>query len=466
MRRGVSPAPGLLIGAPRSGSGKTTITLGLQRALVKRGLNVRGLKCGPDYIDPAFHAAATGKPSANLDTFAMPDALLTSLVDDAARDSDIILAEGSMGLFDGVRRPFHLEQDAGGKPGATFPHPAPQGHTGASSDIAAFCGWPVVLVIDVSGQAQSAAAVAFGCMSFDPRITVAGVILNKVASERHRRLVADGMDAIGLPVFGALPREASLILPERHLGLVQAGETADLHARLDALAQAIEAAVDLDALVAAASTTRPASTSSLHYALPPPGQRIAIARDAAFSFVYAHVEAGWAAQGATLSFFSPLADEPPPQDCDVCWLPGGYPELHAGRLASCEHFRAGIRAFAETRPVHGECGGYMVLGDALEDADGTNHRMLGLLPVTTSFAKRKLNLGYRVARLGADGILGPHGTVLVGHEFHYASMTSAAPMETQAFAHSTDAEGNDLGFSGHRAGHVSGTFFHAIARAL
>ena len=202
----------------------------------------------------------------------------------------------------------------------------------------------------------------------------------------------------------------------------------------------------------------------MHYALPPPGQRIAIARDAAFSFVYAHVEAGWRAQGATLSFFSPLADEPPPQDCDICWLPGGYPELHAGRLSTAEHFRAGLRAFAEVHPVHGECGGYMVLGDALEDADGTTHAMLGLLPVTTSFAKRKLNLGYRVARLSADGILGPRETKLIGHEFHYASLTSSALGETQAFARSTDAEGNDLGYSGHRHGYVSGTFFHVIAR--
>ncbi len=439
----MTPARGLLIGAPRSGSGKTTITLGLQRALVRRGLAVRGLKCGPDYIDPAFHAAATGKRSANLDSFAMPDALLASLIDEAA--SDLIIAEGSMGLFDGVR--------------------SKKGHTGASADIAAFCGWPVVLVIDVSGQAQSAAAVALGCMHFDPRITIAGVILNKVASERHRRLVADGMAAIGLPVLGALPREASLILPERHLGLVQAGETADLHARLDALAEAIEASVDLDALIAAATTTTlPTPSASVQYALPPPGQRIAIARDAAFSFVYAHVEAGWRAQGAELSFFSPLADESPPQDCDICWLPGGYPELHAGRLAAAERFRAGIRAFAETRAVHGECGGYMVLGDALEDAAGTTHPMLGLLPVTTTFAKRKLNLGYRVAKLNADGILGPRGATLIGHEFHYASMTSEAPAETQAFARGSDAEGNDLGFSGHRCGHVSGTFFHVIAR--
>ena len=226
-------AHGLIIAAPRSGSGKTTITLGLQRALVRRGLTVRGLKCGPDYIDPAFHAAATGAPSANLDSFAMPPALLRQIAGDATRDSDLIVAEGSMGLFDGV-------------PGA-------EGRTGASADIAALLGWPIVLVIDVSGQAQSAAAIALGCMHYDPRITIAGVILNKVASERHSRLVGQGMARIGLPVLGALPREASLILPERHLGLVQAGETQDLEARLEALADAVTAAVDLDALVAAVS---------------------------------------------------------------------------------------------------------------------------------------------------------------------------------------------------------------------
>jgi cobyrinic acid a,c-diamide synthase len=409
-----------------------------------RGMTVRGLKCGPDYIDPAFHAAATGQPSVNLDTFAMSDGLLASLASEAARNSDLVLAEGSMGLFDGIRNR--------------------RGHTGASADVAAFCGWPVILVIDVSGQAQSAAAVALGCMQFDPRIKIAGVILNKVASDRHRRLVADGMAQIGMPVFGAVPRQASLILPERHLGLVQAGETADLHARLDALGKALAACVDLDALITAAGTTLAVSSVRPEYALPPPGQRVAIARDEAFSFVYAHVEAGWRAQGAQLFPFSPLADEAPRDDCDICWLPGGYPELHAGRLAACTNFRASMRAFAETRPVHGECGGYMVLGDTLQDAEGTMHPMLGLLPVTTSFAKRKLNLGYRVAHLMADGIFGTTQAKLVGHEFHYASLASAAPSEGHAFAKCTDAEGNVLGFAGHHIGHVSGTFFHAIAR--
>ncbi|HEV7256353.1 MAG TPA: cobyrinate a,c-diamide synthase [Bosea sp. (in: a-proteobacteria)] len=436
-------ARGILIAAPRSGSGKTTITLGLQRALRRRGLTVRGLKCGPDYIDPAFHAAATGAPSANLDSFAMPDTLLGQIASGAALGSDIIIAEGSMGLFDAV--------------------PGPEGHTGASADIAALLGWPVVLVIDVSGQAQSAAAIALGCMHYDPRIRIAGVILNKVASERHRRLVAQGMERIGLPVLGALPREASLILPERHLGLVQAGETADLHARLDALADAVSAAVDLDAVIAAAGPTLlPAGASSIT-PLPAPGRRIAIARDAAFSFVYPHVEAGWLRAGATLVPFSPLADEPPPEDCDACWLPGGYPELHAGRIAAATRFLMGLRAFAESRPVHGECGGYMVLGRTLIDADGVSHALAGLLSVETSFAKRKMNLGYRRAVLEADGPLGRAGDALTGHEFHYATVVGQG--EDPPLAQVTDPHGSAPAPAGCRRGNVTGSFFHAIAVA-
>lgn len=436
-------APGLIIAAPRSGSGKTTITLGLQRALTRRGLVVRGLKCGPDYIDPAFHAAATGAPSANLDSFAMPDALLRAIAGDAADGADLVIAEGSMGLFDAV--------------------PGPEGHTGASADIAALLGWPIVLVIDVSGQAQSAAAIALGCRLYDPRITIAGVILNKVASERHRRLVAQGMERIGLPVLGALPREASLILPERHLGLVQAGETADLEARLEALADAVAGAVDLDAVRAAAQSTRlPASPAAIPR-LPAPGRRIAIARDAAFSFVYPHVEAGWRAAGAVLVPFSPLADEPPPEDCDACWLPGGYPELHAGRVAGADRFLAGLRAFAQTRPVHGECGGYMVLGRTLIDADGVCHAMAGLLSVETSFAKRKMNLGYRRAVLEADAPLGAAGDALTGHEFHYATIVTQG--EDPPLALVSDPHGSAPAPAGSRRGHVTGSFFHAIAVA-
>jgi cobyrinic acid a,c-diamide synthase len=432
--------PGLLVAAPRSSSGKTTVTLALMRALVRRGLAVRGAKCGPDYIDPAFHQAATGHPSFNLDSFAMPEPMLDAVAALSATGADLVIAEGSMGLFDGIV--------------------APEGRTGANADIAARYGWPVILVLDVSGAAQSAAALALGCRAYDPRIRIAGVILNKVASARHRRLVETGLSRIGMPVLGALMRDASLVLPERHLGLVQARETNDLESRLDRLADLAEAGLDLDAILAVAAGAAPAPGAGL---LPrPPGQRIAIASDAAFSFLYPHMAAGWRTAGAELVPFSPLADEPPPADCDACWLPGGYPELHAAPLARADRFLAGLRDFARGKPVHGECGGYMVLGESLEDAEGVTHAMAGLLPVATSYRTRRLHLGYRVATLLADGPLGGVNARLVGHEFHYASERSAPPTPETGLAAVTDAEGVPLGIAGHRRGCVTGSFFHWI----
>ena len=268
---------------------------------------------------------------------------------------------------------------------------------------------PVLLVLDVTGQAQSAAAVVKGCATYDPRLSVAGVIVNRVGSERHRRLVVDAIEAMGIPVLGALPRNDKVALPERHLGLVQAGETHALEARLEAIADFVETHVDCGRVLALAGELDSLRRRRAPAALRPPGQRIALARDAAFSFIYPHLLHGWRAAGAEIVPFSPLADEPPPADCDLCWLPGGYPELHAGRLAAAARFREGLRRFAETRPVHGECGGYMALGESLIDAAGVAHPMAGLLGVETSFAKRRMTLGYREARIAADCALGTRG---------------------------------------------------------
>jgi cobyrinic acid a,c-diamide synthase len=436
-------ARGLIIAAPHSGAGKTTVTLALLAALTRRGLAVRAAKAGPDYIDPAFHAAATGGTSVNLDSWAMPDALLDALAAQAADGADIFIVEGVMGLFDGAA-------GAGSR-------------RGASADLAAHFGLPVVLVLDVSRQAQSAAAVVRGFAAHDPAVRIAGVILNRVASERHRALVADAIEALGVPVLGAVPREAALALPERHLGLVQAGEHADLGALIAGLAAMANRHIDLNAVLIAAEPLAIMDRSNGAPAVPPPGQRIALASDRAFTFVYPHLINAWRGAGAEIIAFSPLADETPAERADCCWLPGGYPELHAGALAAARRFSDGLRRFAETRPVHGECGGYMVLGESLEDADGKQHAMTGLLGHATSFAKRKLHLGYRTARLLADGVLGPKGAVVRGHEFHYASLTSAGDDET--FAELSDAEGRALGTSGGRRGRVSGTFFHAIATA-
>lgn len=431
----------LLIAAPRSGSGKTTVTLGLLTALARRGVKVAAAKSGPDYIDPAFHAAATGRPGMNLDSWAMPPELVAFLAGRQAEASDVLVVEGSMGLFDGV-------------------YGTPR-RTGAGADVAAALGAPVVLVLDVSGQSQSAAAVVRGFAGHDPEVRLGGVILNRVASERHRSQAAEAIARVGVPVLGSVPREASIILPERHLGLVQASEQADLEARLNQLADLMERHVDLDAVQVAAAPMRERATAPAAL-LPPPGQRVALARDAAFTFVYGHLLEGWRRAGAEVVPFSPLADEPPPADCDACWLPGGYPELHAGGLAAAGSFLAGLRLFAENKPVFGECGGFMVLGEGLEDADGGRHAMAGLLGHSTSFARRKLHLGYRAARLRADCALGSAGQEVRGHEFHYASVTD--PGGDEPLVDLRDGRGETLGPAGGRRGRVAGTFFHAIAR--
>jgi cobyrinic acid a,c-diamide synthase len=279
-----------------------------------------------------------------------------------------------------------------------------------------------------------------------------------VGSQRHVRLASEAIEAAGLSVVGALPRNAGVILPERHLGLVQAEETAELDARLDALADFIETHVDIGRLLELA---RPGALAGSQAArVRPPGQRIALARDAAFSFVYPHLLKAWRLAGAEILPFSPLADEGPDPNADVVWLPGGYPELHAESLANAHHFKAALRSFAQSKPVHGECGGYMTLGTGLVDAQGGRHELVGLLGLETSFAVRTMNLGYRKAELLHTCTLGSAGDVLTGHEFHYASVL-ASPDEPLFSLQ--DSDGNALPKSGgSRRGLVTGSFFHLI----
>ena len=427
---------GLLISAPSSGTGKTTVMLGLLRALAEDGLAVQPFKSGPDYIDPAFHRAASGRASYNIDTWAMDDGLLSAISAKAA-DADICIAEGSMGLYDGV---------------------ATRGQSGfgTSAETAKRMSWPVVLVLDVGGQAQSAAATALGFRNYMPDLPFAGVILNRVASPRHERLTRLGMERAGLPVLGVLPRRGDLTLPERHLGLIQAVEHPDLEAAIAGYAQFLRDHVDLEAIKAAASGKPIVPGGPLPT---PPAQRIALAQDAAFSFTYPHLLEGWRAAGAEILPFSPLADQAPDASADLVWLPGGYPELHAGKLAAADRFRKGLRSHAETRPVHGECGGYMALGETLIDKAGTSHRMAGLLGLVTSYEKRKFHLGYRRAVLKSPLPGHAEGAALRGHEFHYSTILEQpdAPL-----ADVFDADGNPVPETGSWRGTVSGTFFHLI----
>lgn len=418
---------GLLIAAPGSGAGKTTVTLALLRHLKSLGIDVRGAKSGPDYIDPRFHEAASGAPCSNLDAWAMPPDRLRSL----AAGEGLLIVEGAMGLFDG----------------------APPNGKGAAADVARALGIPVILVVNASHMAQSVAALVHGFATHDPEVPIAGVILNNVGSGRHETMLRTALAPLGLPVLAALHRTASLALPSRHLGLVQAGERSDLDLFLDTAAACLAQSLDADALLSLAATLRRPTGTPARFA--PPGQTIAIARDQAFAFCYPHLIADWRTQGAEIRFFSPLADEPVPE-ADFIYLPGGYPELHAGRLAAAKNFRNSIINAAQNTVIYGECGGYMTLGERLVDADGTAHDMLGLLPLATSFQKRKLHLGYR--QLSA--LNGPFRGTFAAHEFHYASTLSTGKAPPLFAAR--NAEGDALPDMGLVSGNVSGSFAHLI----
>ncbi|WP_377505769.1 cobyrinate a,c-diamide synthase [Octadecabacter sp. R77987] len=422
---------GLIFAAPSSGSGKTTVTLGFLRAATRMGATIHSAKSGPDYIDPRFHEAASGAPCVNLDAWAMTPDRLHAL---AAGHGDLIV-EGAMGLFDG----------------------APPAGRGATADLARHLSLPVVLVVDCAKMAGSVAPLVAGFAAYDPSVKVAGVILNNVGSPRHEAMLRHALSFEDIAILGIVPRDATLAHPSRHLGLVQASERADLETYLDRAADVMGASLDMEALLAlAASAQSIAATSAAR--IPPPAQRIAIARDQAFAFAYPHVLDDWRAAGAELTFFSPLADEGP-QEADFIFLPGGYPELHAGQIAGASTFMQKMKKAAENTDIYGECGGYMVMGQSITDASGTAHQMLGLLDLATSFQRRKLHLGYR-------HLLGNHGPLAgrwAGHEFHYATTLHArgAPL-----FRATDAEGTVLPDMGLCKGCACGSFAHLIDRVL
>ncbi len=481
-----------MIAAPSSGAGKTTVTLGLLRALRSQGYAVRSAKAGPDYIDPAFHAAASGGACVNLDPWAMRPGLIEMLAGRAREGGEAFLLEAMMGLFDGA---------ADG--------------TGSAADLAASLGLDIVLVVDCARQSHSVAALVRGFANHRAETRLSGLILNRVGSPRHAKLLTESLLPLGIPVLGILMRRGDLTLPERHLGLVQAGERDDLDEFCDRGAEWITEGCDLDALrrlatphkastdavsTQAPSREGPHSSAILPSPLEPLGQRMAIARDVAFAFAYPHLIAGWQEAGAELSFFSPLANEAPDGAADAVYLPGGYPELHAGRLAAAATFRQGMaKAASRGATIYGECGGYMMLGETLEDGEGETHAMLGLLPLATSFRRRKLHLGYRrltqISAAGAGAHLScvdgrpasaseagstgstsradmpastlgsgplPWSTPLRGHEFHYATVVREGPGE--ALFSASDAQSADLGTFGRRHGNVCGSFLHVVDR--
>jgi cobyrinic acid a,c-diamide synthase len=434
-------APGIIVAAPASGSGKTTITLALLRAFRRRGRTIGSFKVGPDYIDPAFHARASGRPCLNLDSWAMRIETLAGLADQIAAGVDLVLGEGVMGLFDG----------------------AVDGR-GSTADLASLFDLPVILLVDAGGMGASAAALVEGFTRHRDDVEVAGVLFNRVASPGHEAILRRACDdRFAQPVLGCLPPDPRLELPERHLGLVQADEIAEIEGFLDRAAEVVAERVDLDRLARLARPFGLGLYGPPARPLRPLGQRIALAKDVAFAFAYPATIEGWRIAGAEILPFAPLADEPPDARADAVYLPGGYPELHAGRLAANRRFLDGVRASAARSAfVYGECGGYMTLGRALIDRAGERHAMAGLLPAETSFAEPHLHLGYRHLKALEASPLGQAGATFRGHEFHYATLAQAG--DASPLFEVTDARGQSLGELGARSGTVAGSFLHLIDR--
>ena len=385
----MTACPALLIAAPSSGQGKTTVTAALARLHTRQGRRVTVFKCGPDFLDPQIHAVASGRPCQNLDLGMCGEEDARWRLARAAKDSDLILLEGVMGLFDG---------------------------TPSAADIACRFNIPVMAMIDAGAMAQTFGAVAHGLATYRPELPFVGVLANRVGSERHTEMLRDSLPA-DMGWFGALPRNPDAALPERHLGLLQAAEIDDLEGRLDRLADALSqsATVDLPKAVIFEDAPPPAITPLLA------GKRIAIARDAAYGFIYPANLESLLSLGAELRFFSPIAGDPLPE-CDAVWLPGGYPELHAAALAKNKTLWQALRAHvAAGKPLLAECGGMMSLFDQITDKAGETHAFAGLLPGVSVMQKRLAALGMQFADL-------PEGR-LQGHTFHYSkSETTLLPI--------------------------------------
>jgi len=486
--------PRIMIAAPASGSGKSTIATGLMAALA-RSRAVQGFKVGPDYIDPMYHTAATGRPARNLDTWMAPAAVVQASFARAVAGAEIAVIEGVMGLYDG----FDGRSEAG-----------------SSAEVAKLLRTPVILVLDVGKMARSAAAVALGCRAFDPDLTIAGVICNRVAGPRHAAMVADAMAAVGLPVLGCIPKSAALAIPERHLGLHTAVErAAEVAAFLEAAAALIAAEVDLDRVAAIAdaapaleidltpdpsparrgedltpdpsparrgedltpdpsparrgeiiSSFAPRSPQSwgargatAEEAGGPSAVRIAVARDEAFCFYYEDNLDLLRAAGAEIVPFSPLRERTLPAGACGIYLGGGYPELHAAALTANAELRAEIRAAGRAgMPIYAECGGLMYLTEGITDGEGELHPMVGLLPGRTQLAER-LIMGYRLVTAERDSLLLRRGEEMRGHEFHYSVWTDR-PADLPAAYRIAPRQGEEAHAEGYAAGNQLASYVH------
>ncbi len=435
--------PRLVIAAPMSGSGKTTIATGLIAALVTLGLRVAPFKVGPDYIDPTYHALAAGRASRNLDAWMLPPERVRALFAHGAADTDIALVEGVMGLFDG----YSGRDDAG-----------------STAHIARLLDAPVLLVLDASTMARSAAAIVQGLRDFDPRVRLAGVLLNRVGSGGHARMVMEAIESeVSVPVVGYLRRDDILNLPERHLGLIPTLEAGRWRAWLERTRETIAGTVNLESVLelARAAPELPipicdpfARNSDAGHAT------IAVARDAAFNFIYEDNLDLLRAAGAQIVFFSPLSDRGLPRGTQGLYLCGGFPEIYAAQLAGNSEMRANIRAaFHSALPIYAECGGLMYLTEQIVDQQNAAYAMVGLLP-GRSIMTGCLTLGYRTARAPRDNWLWRAGETIRGHEFHYSSWENRPQDLSPAFELLPNEFEQEVRIEGTQVGNLIASYVH------
>ncbi len=408
-------AKAVIIAGTQSGSGKTTVTLGLMAALAGRGMRVQPFKCGPDFIDPTLHKLVTGRISRNLDMWMAGEDFCRETFLKQSSEADISIIEGVMGMFDG---------------GAS-----------SSAALAEKLSVPVILVLDVRSAAESAAAVLKGFETLDPHVELAGVIFNRVASPRHLQLVSDAVRKhCQAEILGYLPGNINFAIPERHLGL-HMGEEDPLSARsVTELAESIATHVDLDRLLEIAKLTNPSEAAAVA-TKKTAAVRLAVARDKAFCFYYEDNLDLLRQAGAELVFFSPLTDTELPVDINGVYFGGGYPELYAERLGSNRKMLGAVKAWAEKGGcIYGECGGFMYLSEGIVGHDKTFHRMAGIFPVRAHMQGRRASLGYREITLVKDGLFGAAGTVLRGHEFHYSAIDEMDPSVARIYAVNNDTQ--------------------------
>lgn len=386
-----------LVAGTKSGSGKTTISLGLMTALARQGMKVQPFKCGPDFIDPSLHKMVTGRNSRNLDLWMAGRSFSKSTFNRHSQDGDISVIEGVMGMYDGGQS--------------------------SSAALAAELGVPVVLVVDVSSTAESAAAIVSGFESLNPRAAVKGVILNRVASPRHLQLVSDAIkEHCQAEILGHLPHNLDFQLPGRHLGLYMGEEKPLAPETIEELAQTISSHIDLDRLCQMARLDKTPTRAKAEIKKKTGTTRIGIARDRAFCFYYQDNLDLLTKAGAELVFFSPLTDQALPADLDGIYLGGGYPELHAKTLSNNQQMLTAINSWAEAeKPLYAECGGFMYLTEGINDG-AEFHAMAGVFPVKAAMQKKRASLGYREITMTEDHILGAEGCIIHGHEFHYSNI--------------------------------------------